>query len=114
MGKDAFNNMTVSNTTVSHELLRLYNAYVITARDAETMAYSHQPRPHILRAEGRTDGQGQAHHAPLTFDYLPTRRGTWRVSGPTRARPFWRESGGTVLLIIFYKNRTKDGLSFAT
>ena len=24
------------------------------------------------------------------------------------------ESGGTVLLIIFYKNRTKDGLSFAT
>ncbi len=40
MGKDAFNNMTVSNTTVSHELLRLYNAYVITARDAETMAYN--------------------------------------------------------------------------
>lgn len=54
MGKDAFNNMTVSNTTVSHELLRLYNAYVITARDAETMAYNainHALTSYELKAE---------------------------------------------------------------
>ena len=47
-------NMTVSNTTVSRELQLLYDACVITARDAETMVYnaiSHAFASDELKAE---------------------------------------------------------------